>query len=160
MTIKQILVGLDGSEEATTALQTAADLAELTGAQITAVSVLESESYMGWTMGPTYLPDYQQLGQVLRQNLETWCEPLRKRGITYKVVVRQGPAAGELLREADAGATDLIVVGTRGRGGFRELLLGSVAHNVTQHAHHPVLVVPRPAARVQAENRELVAATA
>ncbi len=160
MGIKRIVVGLDGSVEAAKALESAADLALLTGAEITAVTVLEAESYMSWTMAPTYVPDYEQLGSELRQKLESWCEPLRRRNVTYHGVVRQGQAAAELLKEASAAPTDLIVVGSRGRGGFRELLLGSVAHGVTQHAKHPVLVVPRLAVRPEAEVPVLATATA
>ena len=159
MTIKRIIVGLDGSKEATRALDTAADLALLTGAEIAAVSVLEASTYMNWAMPPVYVPDYDQLQSELAQKVEAWCEPLRRRGVRYNTVVRQGQAAAELLKEADATPTDLIVLGSRGLGGFRELLLGSVAHNVTQHAKHPVLVVPRLAVRAAAETPALVAAT-
>ena len=160
MKMKRIVVGLDGSSEAAGALDTAADLALLTGAEITAVSVLEATPQMNWTMAPSYVPDYAQLRSELSQNLEGWCEPLRGRGVRYSTIVRQGQAAAELLEEAAATPTDLIVVGTRGRGGFRELLLGSVAHNVTQHARLPVLVVPRMPVRAAVETPALAAATA
>jgi nucleotide-binding universal stress UspA family protein len=151
MKMKRIVVGVDGSAEATRALEWAADLATLTGAEITAVTVFDAGPFMAWGVAPVYLPDFEQLRSGLRADLDSWCEPLRSRGISYQPVMREGAAAEELLREADAGPTDLIVVGSRGRGGFRELLLGSVAHHVTQHSTHPVVVLPRLAVRAEAE---------
>jgi nucleotide-binding universal stress UspA family protein len=56
--------------------------------------------------------------------------------------VIQGPPAPTLL--AEAARCDLVVVGTRGLGGFQSLLLGSVSHQLVNHAQCPVVVVPRP----------------
>jgi nucleotide-binding universal stress UspA family protein len=151
MKMKRIVVGLDGSAESARALEWAADLATLTGAEITAVTVFDAGPFMSWGMAPVYLPDFDQLRAGLREDLTDWCEPLRARGVAHHAVVRDGFAAEELLKEADSEPTDLIVVGSRGRGGFRELLLGSVAHHVTQHSQHPVVVLPRPAVRAAAQ---------
>jgi nucleotide-binding universal stress UspA family protein len=71
--------------------------------------------------------------------------------------LRVGPAAGELINAA-AGA-GLMVVGTRGRGGFSELTTGSVAHHVAAHAESPVLIVrvpPRPSGLEWMEHPVLV----
>ena len=151
MKMQRIVVGLDGSAEAARALEWAADLASLTGAEIAAVTVFDAGPYMSWGMAPVYELDFEQLRAGLRNDLDSWCEPLRSRGVAHHPVVREGSAAAELLKEADSVPTDLIVVGSRGRGGFRELLLGSVAHHVTQHSKHPVVVLPRPAVRAEAE---------
>jgi nucleotide-binding universal stress UspA family protein len=151
MNLKRIVVGLDGSAEAASALEWAADLASLGGAEITAVTVFDAGPFMAWGIGPVYLPDFAQLRAGLRHDLNAWCAPLRSRGIAHDAVLREGSAAMELLKEADAQPTDLIVLGTRGRGGFGELLLGSVAHHVTQHSKHPVLVVPRRAVAAKAQ---------
>jgi nucleotide-binding universal stress UspA family protein len=62
--------------------------------------------------------------------------------------VIQGPAAPTLLSEAER--CDLIVVGTRGLGGFQSLVLGSVSHQLVNHARCPVVVVPRPDERTDA----------
>jgi nucleotide-binding universal stress UspA family protein len=62
--------------------------------------------------------------------------------VTVRAVV--GLPADRLL-DAARGA-DMIVLGSRGAGGFRKLLLGSVAQQVTQHAHVPVVVIPAESA--------------
>jgi nucleotide-binding universal stress UspA family protein len=160
MKMQRIVVGLDGSAEAARALESAADLAVLTGAEVTAVTVFDAGPFMSWGIAPVYLPDFEQLREGLRQDLDSWCEPLRSRGVTHHPVVREGSAAEELLTEAESEPTDLIVVGSRGRGGFRELLLGSVAHHVTQHAKHPVVVLPRPAVRLEATTAATLEAVA
>ena len=62
----------------------------------------------------------------------------RPSSVTVRAVVAL-PAEALLKAAADA---DLLVVGSRGAGGFRRLLLGSVSTQVTQHAHCPVVVIP------------------
>jgi nucleotide-binding universal stress UspA family protein len=59
----------------------------------------------------------------------------------------QRPPSKAILAEADH--ADLVVVGSRGRGGFRSLLLGSVAHTVVEHATCPVVVVRRTSTGIQ-----------
>jgi len=160
MDMKRIVVGLDGSPEAARALDWAVDLALLTGAEIVAVTVFDAGPFMSWGIAPVYLPDFEQLRAGLRHDLESWCEPVRQRRVAFHAVVRDGSAAAELLKETDAEPTDLVVVGSRGRGGFSELLLGSVAHHVTQHSKRPVLVVPRLAVRTEATAPPFATATA
>ncbi|MDQ2959689.1 MAG: universal stress protein [Candidatus Dormibacteraeota bacterium] len=136
MNMKTIVVGLDGSAESSRALEWAADLALAADAEITAVTVFDSGPYISWNV-----PDLEQPRATLRQELDSWCEPLRRRGVAHHSIMREGSPAEELLKEAN-GSTDLTVVGSRGRGGFRELLLGSVAHQVVQYSRNPVVVVP------------------
>ena len=59
---------------------------------------------------------------------------------TVNVVSRNGLPAEEILRAAED--ADLVVVGSRGDGGFKQLLLGSVSSQVTHHARCPVVVIP------------------
>jgi nucleotide-binding universal stress UspA family protein len=56
-------------------------------------------------------------------------------------VVGQGAAAAAIIRHAADGGHDLIVMGSRGRGGAAAALLGSVSHSVLNHSHVPVLIV-------------------
>jgi nucleotide-binding universal stress UspA family protein len=64
----------------------------------------------------------------------------RTAGVDVEPVVREGAPARVLLEEADD--ADLLVVGSRGLGGFRGLLLGSVSQQCSHHAPCPVVVVP------------------
>jgi nucleotide-binding universal stress UspA family protein len=151
MKLQRIVVGLDGSAESARALEWAADLASLTGAEITAVTVFDAAPFLAWGIAREYIPNFALIKAGVREDLTSWCEHLRARGVNHHAVMREGWPGDELLKEAEAQPTDLIVVGSRGRGGFRELLLGSVAHHVTHHAKHPVVVLPREAVQVEAE---------
>jgi nucleotide-binding universal stress UspA family protein len=80
---------------------------------------------------------------VLDQVVETAIGPqsdTSTEGVKIQRAIAEGPAA-TVLREAAEGA-DLLVVGTRGRGGFSGLLLGSVSSQCVHHAPCPVVVVP------------------
>jgi nucleotide-binding universal stress UspA family protein len=66
---------------------------------------------------------------------------------THKAVPTNGSPAHAILGEADALGADLIVVGTRGLGRVKSVVLGSVSHAVVQHADRPVMVIPAPQAK-------------
>jgi nucleotide-binding universal stress UspA family protein len=142
MTIKRIVVGVDGSPQSAGALDWAADLAITTGAEIVAVHAFELGPYLPGAMGPPYTMDRGAVANNLLRELSEWCAPLHQREVAFHTVLREGVAGVELLRVAAEESADLIVVGSRSRGPLRELLLGSVAHHVTHHATHPVAVVP------------------
>jgi nucleotide-binding universal stress UspA family protein len=66
---------------------------------------------------------------------------LAEQGVDAKVELIQGSPAEVILDYANENGFDVIVIGSRGLGGIREFVLGSVSHNVVQHARIPVLVV-------------------
>ncbi len=71
-----------------------------------------------------------------------WIAEARNICREIRTVLLDGNAAGALIEFARKENIDMIVVGNRGRGGFTELLLGSVGHHLTQHAQLPVTIVP------------------
>ena len=140
----RILLATDGSEEAELAALRAIDIAETTDSElhVVHVGVLPTflESYPG-TLGYSEKL-YEQIQQEARERL---------RELSWRVKVAGGTVAGSHLRmgkvdlEVVALAKELgvglIVMGSRGLGGVRRALMGSVSDSVVRHAHCPVLVV-------------------
>jgi nucleotide-binding universal stress UspA family protein len=134
----RIVVGLDGSDASTRALECASRQALLTGASLEVVIAWEYPASFGWS--PPFPDDYDPAGDAKRAAEQEIAEVLgaeRARDVTVSVV--EGNAALELIRAAE-GAT-MLVVGSRGHGGFTGLLLGSVSSHCAAHAPCPVLVV-------------------
>lgn len=137
-----ITVGVDGSEGARKALRWAAAEARLRGASLRAVHAW-SVPTMAYAegAGAAYPAWEDDLGRAASAGLEGWLDAAADdlEGIEVERLVREGPASTVL---ADAATdADLLVVGSRGLGGFRELLLGSVSHQCAQRAHCPVVIV-------------------
>jgi nucleotide-binding universal stress UspA family protein len=134
-----VIAGLDDSAGGYLAVEQAAREAALRGWRLRIMHVQDAP------LRPGHLDRLRTAGaQLLADGAD------RARGLEPKLAVstelRVGSAAGELIN-ASQGA-GLVVVGTRGRGGFSELTTGSVAHHVAAHAQAPVLIVripPRPA---------------
>ncbi len=133
----RIAVGVDGSTESLTALDWVAAIAGPLGSTVVAVQV--EEPFLEWT--PANSPDNWRRG--VERQLEEWTEPLREAGIAVDVVAKRDlrPVDG-LLGAASRRHSDLLVVGTRGRGGFTGLRAGGVALQVLHRAELPVVLVP------------------
>jgi nucleotide-binding universal stress UspA family protein len=140
---RKILVGLDGSTGSARALAWAIDLAKALGAEIMAVHVAEllTPSALGLGLAPIDLP--ADWVEDLRSRFENqWSAPLKQAGVHYRTVFETGAPAPTLIAIAREQHPDLIVTGSRGLGGFGELLLGSVSHQLVLHARVPVVVIP------------------
>ena len=132
----RVVVGVDGSEGALTALRWALDEARLRSAPL---EVVHAWSYVS-AAGQQYVP-YDVMHRAARGLLSAAVAALGGTGsVAITETLAQGPAAEVLLRAAEGAA--LLVVGTRGRGGFAGLLLGSVSQHVAQRAACPVTIVP------------------
>lgn len=139
---ERIVVGVDGSDSSKQALRWAVRLAELTHGVVEAVTAWDNPQFhgaLGWL--PPSSSDEAALKDRARTELTQAVEETvgAQSPVDVRIEVRYGTAAGVLLDAArDA---DLLVVGSRGLGGFGGLLLGSVAQHCTQHAPCPVVVV-------------------
>ena len=138
----RIVAGVDGSPSSIIALRWAIRQAELTGAVVDAVIAWNypvATGAYGWA--PTGMAtsfDFKENAEkVLAEAITTACGP----GSTVPVRARfvEGNAARVLLDASDG--ADLLVVGSRGHGGFTEALLGSVSQHCVHHAHCPVVVI-------------------
>lgn len=145
MRVRRIVVGLDGSEGSTGALQWALALARDLNADVIAVHAYPV--VVAGVPPTTLILDDEQIRKELMTVLDDeWAAPLRKAEIPHRSVVEAGSPSDVIMRVADREKADLIVVGSRGRGGFAGLLLGSVSQQVAHYARQPVVVVP-PKAR-------------
>jgi len=131
-----VVVGVDGSTNSTAALRWAARYAELTGADLHAVTAWEN--VLGFGFAPIGAADLEREARhVLNRTLKkTFAEEASVEVVTH--VTRGNPTA--VLVEASRDA-ELLVVGDRGYGGFANLLLGSVGENCVRQAHCSVVVV-------------------
>jgi nucleotide-binding universal stress UspA family protein len=142
---RRLLVAFDGSAHAESALDEAIDLARATKARITLMMVIPDHS-AGWALGGAYWApvSLESLGadaDVSHQRLLAAAAGGIPTDVPVTTLIRRGPAASAILEEAGTGGHDLIVMGSRGRGELRSLLLGSVSHQVLQASPIPVLIV-------------------
>jgi nucleotide-binding universal stress UspA family protein len=137
-----IIVGIDGSTRSRQALEWAVNEAAIRHAPLTVLTVHQAlASYWG---GPVLadqdltLRDREAAQEETDSVLEKVGEEARPPSVTVRAVL--GVPAEELLLAAED--ADLLVVGSRGAGGFKRLLMGSVSSQVAHHAHCPVVVIP------------------
>jgi nucleotide-binding universal stress UspA family protein len=136
-----ILVAVDGSAHAGRALDEAADLARALNSRLTLISVASRTSWR-FMAGPYagLLPTQDDADKEAQATLREAASRL-DHDMPATTIVGQGPAAAAIIKHAADGGHDLIVMGSRGRGGAAAALLGSVSHSVLNHSHVPVLIV-------------------
>jgi nucleotide-binding universal stress UspA family protein len=137
----RIVVGVDGSDSSKAALRWAARQAGFTGAALEVVAAWEFPTTYGWVPAPP--EDYNFAGfaeKALNEAIDDVLGADVPASLNRRVV--EGHPA-QVLVDASRGA-ELLVVGSRGYGGFADALLGSVSTYCVHHAHGPVTVI-RPA---------------
>jgi len=151
----KILLASDGSETGTHAMEVAVEFCEQTGSELHLVYVGE-DAYSATLVypeaadpecmgreGPVLTGQLQQqFEQMSRRVLDTQAEKVREAGGTIaQAHLRMGEAATEIVDLAEELGAGLVILGSRGLGGIRRALMGSVSDSVVRHAHCPVLVV-------------------
>ena len=146
--IKRIVVGVDGSEHAGSALDWAVLVAKAMDSEVIAVYALDIPVWAAdpftTAQPPQFDPEWRT--EIRQAFEERWCKPLRDAGVRYRSVMEDGRPATVIDSVADAEGADLVVLGRRGRGEVAELVLGSISHEVVLASKRPVLLIPRPKA--------------
>jgi len=134
---RRIVVGVDGSLPSNAALAWAVRQAKLTGAVVEAVIAWEIPATYGLTMPAADVDFEGTAAQVAANAIAEVTSP--DEPVTIRTKVVQGYPA-QVLLDASAGA-ELLVIGSRGHGGFAEAMLGSVGQHCVHHATCPVVVI-------------------
>ncbi|HLJ57327.1 MAG TPA: universal stress protein [Chthonomonadaceae bacterium] len=143
----KILVCSDGSPKALEAARDAAQLARKFGSEVVLLSVFDPSVVPAATLG---IP-----GGVLETTVNSGCyadetqtavehetgKMFQEAGVQFRARRELGHPVDRIISSAHDEAVDLIVIGSRGIGGYERLLLGSVSEGVLRHAHCPVLAV-------------------
>ncbi len=139
-----ILVGVDGSSGSGAAVRFALEEARIRGAELKAVSAWHVPPAVygaGWAPAGSDVDEFRKLAEAaLSASLAD--NGAGDSGVVVTPILREGHPVDILV--AESGRADLLVVGSRGLGGFKGLLLGSVSQQCAQHSRCPVVVVPHP----------------
>lgn len=139
MNIRKILVAFDGSASSQKAFRAAVDLALKLNANVTTLSVIHV---------PDFSPSMDEIVETVDE-AEKHFQPLLRELIDYgqqseleiKSIIKRGHPAATIIKYASANQFDLIVIGTRGLGGFKKMILGSIAQKVVSYSNTPVMVI-------------------
>jgi nucleotide-binding universal stress UspA family protein len=143
-TFSRILVAIDGSELSLKAAERALDLARLFHANLYAITVsyipesyhLKQEDFMNKSKSKESMTDAKSW-------LDNFTQAAKESNVLLKneLINSHRPVDYVIMEYAEQEKMDLIVMGTRGHSGLKDLLLGSVASSVITYAHCPVMVV-------------------
>lgn len=147
----KILVPIDGSANSMKAVEYGIDLAQIYGCELVALHVLYSQSGFAFhtetVTGTITTSSLEDLNIEARREAEKWFDEVydiaEKNRIKIKteVVLTVISIVEAILSYAEKERVDLIVVGSKGRSGWRKLILGSVASGISTYSHCPVLIV-------------------
>ena len=142
--VRQIAVAFDGSPEARHALAVAAGLARAAGARLRVVTAVNSAAVGVYPPPPLDAASYEALGRIARDEARARLDEAvgqLEPGVDAEAAVLEGDVVAVLV--ADTQADDLLFAGSRAKGPFRRVLLGSVSTHLLREAACPVVVVPR-----------------
>lgn len=139
----KIMVAIDQAEITNKLLDAAVEIAQNKQTQVTLVHV--SQEYV--SNGMTYVPEnfleeiLNEMEKAGLEQLQQAKSKLKSAGINPETVHLKGDPAHEILNYARDTGQQLIIIGSRGLRGIKEMMLGSVSHKVSQLSHCPVLIM-------------------
>ena len=135
---ENILVAVDGSKHSDVAFDAGMDIAQKYGSQVFVLHVFQGGTGSGTLVSPGFEDDMRSIGQQVLDSYEAKVKERRLQNVS--MLLQMGDAAQRIMETTNEIKCGLLILGSRGRGGFKELLLGSVSHKVTNHADCPVLI--------------------
>lgn len=141
MLFSKVLVPIDGSDNSFRALDAALLLSEKLGAKVTAVHVMEDVPVLhieSEKLLRKLLEDYKKENQLI---LTKCSEIANNKGIKIETELLQGNPSSVIIDFCENEKQDIIIMGSRGMGKFKELVLGSVSNKVLHHSSCPVMIV-------------------
>jgi nucleotide-binding universal stress UspA family protein len=156
---RKILVPIDGSEHSLKALEEASQIARISSGKITLINVYSVQSTIGaraitmpqpsasgYTGTPVFTgAEVSRIIEAVQKSANKILQDAEQRvsstGVHVEKMLVEGHTVQEIVRAANEGNFDLIVIGARGISRIREMLLGSVTDGVVHHAHCAVLVI-------------------
>ena len=137
----KILVPVDGSDNSYRALEDALVLSEKLGSNISVVNVMEQVPI-------THIESEKLLSELLEaykkenQEILSKCSDIaRQKGIAIKTVLLQGNPAPVILDYSKKENFDLVIMGSRGMGKFKELIIGSVSSKIVHHSPCAIMII-------------------
>lgn len=139
----KLLVAIDGSKNSLRAAKYALQLVEALreGGSIALISVHDDTAlrHARRFVGKQAVADY--LRELSEEDLGEARKLLEKAGREHETLILTGQVAAAIAKAADDGKFDLLILGSKGRGGLKDLLIGSVARRVSEISKVPVLLV-------------------
>ena len=136
---EKILVPLDGSDHSLHALEKAVQIAKKFDSKIVLINVYSVSSFK---VTPSqvfnYVVEIRKAGELMLAEAK---KKLTREEIPVETILKEGHIVEEILKSVTDQNVDLIVIGARGLGIMKEILLGSVSHGVILHAPCPIMVV-------------------
>jgi len=145
LSIRKILVALDGSNPSFNASTYAIDFAKRYDAELIVLSIVSPIPYSQFEYAN--IGRMKEIETIEREKSEQYIDKVKQKAIENKVTVKTEvlikytSVVKEIVEYAENNKVDMIVIGSRGMAGFKKLLLGSVANGVVTYSHCPVLVV-------------------
>ena len=148
--ISKVLAAIDGSELSIDAADYAVLIAKQNNAQLIALHVIRSEEAYQYASNLTEVvtpTSVDSMVQTVKQDSQKWFDTIEQKSnannvqVKTDIMVSPNSTAGTIVDYAEREGIDLIVMGTRGRSGFKKLLLGSTASDVIAYAHCLVMII-------------------
>ena len=143
-TIKRILVPFDNSSYAARSFGTALDMAKNRGASVVVISIIQEDISKSWVNDtPTREKNMTKSSKdILKEGMRMMQAQAKKIGIGFdSTIISSKNIAESIISFASTNKIDLVVMGTRGKGMPKEMMLGRVSTDVALNAHCPVMLV-------------------